>query len=88
VLMITHDVDLIARYAHRLIVLHEGRVLLDGPTGEVFSQVEELKKSFVVPPVAMQLARELAHLGVPAQVLTLEDFYQVCVPKQVTRKAG
>jgi energy-coupling factor transport system ATP-binding protein len=88
VLMITHDVDLIARYAHRLIVLHEGRVLLDGPTGEVFSQVEELKKSFVVPPVAMQLARELAHLGVPAQVLTLEDFYQVCVPKPGTRNAG
>jgi ABC-type cobalt transport system, ATPase component len=39
VLMITHDVDLIARYAQRLIVLHEGRVLLDGPTAEVFDQV-------------------------------------------------
>ncbi len=79
VLMITHDVDLIARYAHRLIVLYEGQVLLDGPTAEVFTQVEELKESFVVPPVAAQLAAELAQLGVPPQVMTLEELYQVLV---------
>ena len=79
VLMITHDVDLIARYAHRLIVLYEGQVLLDGPTAEVFTQVEELKESFVVPPVAAQLAAELAQLGVPSQVMTLEELYQVLV---------
>lgn len=81
VVMITHDVDLIARYAHRLVVFHEGRVLLDGPTAEVFTQVEEIKKSFVVPPVATQLARELASLGVPQQVMTLEELYQVLVPQ-------
>lgn len=81
VVMITHDVDLIARYAHRLIVLHEGQVLLDGPTAEVFTQVEELKKSFVVPPVAAQLAAELAPLGIPSQVMTLEGLYRVLVPR-------
>ena len=81
VLMITHDVDLIARYAHRLIVLYEGQVLLDGPTAEVFTQVEELKESFVVPPVAAQLAAELAQLGVPPHVMTMEELYQVLVPQ-------
>ena len=81
VLMITHDVDLIARYAHRLIVLYEGQVLLDGPTAEVFTQVDELQKSFVVPPVAAQLAAELAPLGVPPHVMTLEELYQVLVPQ-------
>ncbi|MBM4465499.1 MAG: ATP-binding cassette domain-containing protein [Chloroflexi bacterium] len=81
VLMITHDVDLIARYAQRLIVLCEGQVLLDGPTAEVFTQVEELRKSFVVPPVAAQLAAELAPLGVPPQVMTMEELYQVLVPQ-------
>lgn len=82
VLMITHDVDLIARYAHRLIVLYEGQVLLDGPTAEVFTQVEELKRSFVVPPVAAQLAAELAPLGVPPYVMTLGGLYQVLVSKR------
>ncbi|HIP87662.1 MAG TPA: hypothetical protein EYH27_04410 [Anaerolineales bacterium] len=78
-LMITHDVDLIARYAHRLIVLHQGHILLDGPTPEVFSQVEE-QKSFVVPPVAARLAWELASVGVPPHVMTLDDLYRVLVP--------
>ena len=78
--MITHDVDLIARYAHRLIVLYEGEVLLDGPTAEVFGQVERLKKSFVVPPVAAQLSRELSSIGVPPQVMTTEDLYEVLSP--------
>lgn len=82
VLMITHDVDLIARYAHRLIVLYEGEVLLDGPTAEVFAQVEELKRSFVIPPVAAQLSRELSSIGVPEQVMTLEDLYQVLQPSR------
>jgi energy-coupling factor transport system ATP-binding protein len=82
VLMITHDVDLIARYAHRLIVLYDGEVLLDGPTAEVFGQVEELKKSFVVPPVAAQLSGELSSIGVPRQVMTMEDLYQVLRPSR------
>jgi energy-coupling factor transporter ATP-binding protein EcfA2 len=82
VLMITHDVDLIARYAQRLIVLHEGRVLLDGPTAEVFARVEELRKSFVVPPVAAQLAQALAPLGMPAHVMTLEELTRALTPTE------
>lgn len=82
VLMITHDVDLIARYAQRLIVLHEGRVLLDGPTPEVFTQVEELKKSFVVPPVATRLAIELASLGMVPHVMTLDELSRVLTPRE------
>lgn len=81
VLMITHDVDLIAHYAQRLIVMHEGRILLDGPTAEVFAQVEELRKTFVVPPVATQLAQALAPLGVPPYITTLDELTRVLVPR-------
>jgi energy-coupling factor transporter ATP-binding protein EcfA2 len=75
VLMITHDVDLIAHYANRLIVLYNGQVLLDGPTAEVFTHVEELRRSFVVPPVATQLAMKLASLGIPPDIITLDQLY-------------
>lgn len=80
VLMITHDVDLIARYAQRLIVLHEGRILLDGPTHEVFAQAEKLQKSFVVPPVAAQLAQTLTPLGMPSHIMTLEELTRALSP--------
>jgi energy-coupling factor transporter ATP-binding protein EcfA2 len=82
VVMITHDVDLIAHYAHRLIVLLQGRILLEGPTPEVFAQVEELRRSFVVPPVAGQLARRLSDLGVPPDILTLDELFQVLAPSR------
>lgn len=84
VIMITHDVDLVARYAQRLIVLCQGQVLLDGPTAEVFRRPEELRRSFVVPPVAAQLAAELASLGVPPHVMTVEDLYRVLRPVSQT----
>jgi energy-coupling factor transport system ATP-binding protein len=88
VVMITHDVDLIARYAHRLVVLLQGRILLDGPTPEVFAQVEDLRRSFVVPPVAGQLAQRLAALGVPPDLLTLDELFQVLVPRQAREGVG
>ena len=88
VLIITHDVDLIARYAQRLLVLHEGRVLLDGATAEVFGEVEELKKSFVVPPVATQLARRFAPPEVSRQVMTMEDLFKIIMVKDETKRSG
>jgi energy-coupling factor transport system ATP-binding protein len=88
VVMITHDVDLIARYAHRLIVLYQGRILLDGPTPEVFAQVDELRKSFVVPPVAGQLAQRLSALGVPPNILTLEELFHVLIPQHAREGAS
>ncbi len=75
IIMITHDVDLIARYAQRLIVLHAGQILLDGPAEEVFIQIEELKKSFVIPPFATQLAMHLESLGIPPTIMTLEQLF-------------
>jgi energy-coupling factor transporter ATP-binding protein EcfA2 len=88
VVMITHDVDLIARYAHRLIVLYRGQILLDGPTPEVFAKVDELRKSFVVPPVAGQLAQRLSALGLPPDILTLDELFQVLVPGGIQEGVG
>jgi energy-coupling factor transporter ATP-binding protein EcfA2 len=72
VLMITHDMDLIGRYAERLIVMWNGKILLDGPTAEVFSQAEVLKQSFLRPPVAAQIAFSLGSLGIPGNIITPE----------------
>jgi cobalt transport protein ATP-binding subunit len=69
VLMITHDMDLIAEYTHRLIVMGSGQVLLDGPTAEVFQQVETLAETFITPPQVTQLAQALAEYGVSGNIL-------------------
>lgn len=38
VLMASHDLNLAALYCHRLVFLHQGRILTQGPTREVFTR--------------------------------------------------
>jgi ABC-type multidrug transport system ATPase subunit len=77
VLMVTHDMDLIAEYTHRLIVMGSGRVLLDGPTAEVFQQVETLAETFIAPPQVTQLAQALAEYGISGNILVTDDLVQI-----------
>jgi energy-coupling factor transporter ATP-binding protein EcfA2 len=77
VLMVTHDMDLIAEYTHRLIVMGDGKVLLDGPTAEVFQQVETLAETFITPPQVTQLAQALAEYGVSGNILVADELVQI-----------
>jgi energy-coupling factor transporter ATP-binding protein EcfA2 len=72
ILMITHDMDLIAHYAERLVVMWNGQIILDGPTEEVFSQREELARTFLRPPVAAEVAASLSRYGFLKNVITPE----------------
>ncbi len=73
VIMITHDMNLVAQYADRTVVMGNGEILLDGPTGEVFREVETLKKTFIKPPPVTVLSNELEPYGVPGGILTVES---------------
>jgi energy-coupling factor transport system ATP-binding protein len=68
VLCITHHLEIAAEYAHRTVVLREGRVFLDGTTREVLACERELAEAGLRPP---DLARLGSRLGVP--FLTVEE---------------
>jgi cobalt/nickel transport system ATP-binding protein len=50
----THDLDLVLDLCERTIVLHEGRVVADGPTAEIFSDDALLAHSHLEKPLRMQ----------------------------------
>lgn len=81
ILMITHDMSIVTKYAERTIVLSQGEVLMDGPTREVFSHPEILRKSHVDIPPIMKLARMLSDYGIPGNVLTVEEMCDIIVRK-------
>lgn len=56
---ITHDIDFCAQNFDRVVALADGKVLLDGPKEEVFSQGKILEKTFVEPPQLTRLGAEL-----------------------------
>jgi energy-coupling factor transport system ATP-binding protein len=73
VIIITHDMYIVARYARRVILMSEGRIPADGPTAEVFSQPDVLQKAFLEPPQITQLAQSVQDLGFSPGTLTVED---------------
>ncbi|HLE28623.1 MAG TPA: ATP-binding cassette domain-containing protein [Anaerolineales bacterium] len=73
VIIITHDMPIVARYARRVVAMGSGRILADGPTAEVFSQPETLAETFIEPPHITQLAQRCRSLGFDPGTLTVED---------------
>lgn len=49
VIMISHDMEMVLRYAHRSIVMAGGRVLVDTPTAEIEAHQDALTKAAVEP---------------------------------------
>lgn len=50
----SHDLDMVLELCERTIVLHEGKVMADGPTLEIFNDEELLKTCRLEKPFAMQ----------------------------------
>jgi energy-coupling factor transport system ATP-binding protein len=79
-LVVTHDMALIAEYAQRTVVLHRGRILLDDRTQNVFAQPEVLHRTHVMPPQITQLSQKLQQsLGLPCPALTVHELGQSIV---------
>ena len=68
ILLITHNMELVAAYAKRVIVLTHGRWAADGSPADVFQQTEVLREGGLEPPFAVQFAAELARPDLPADL--------------------
>ena len=73
VLLISHSMDDIARIATRLIVMNDGRVVMDGTPAEVFDQAASLKDMGLTVPTATELALALRQRGldIPESIYTI-----------------
>lgn len=81
IILITHDMAFAAEYSNRAIILHEGRVLADGPTREIFTKLNILSRSSLRPPQITMLAIELNRRGynVPPNIMTVKEMAEVLV---------
>ena len=74
IILVSHDMRLVAQHAREVLVMHEGRVLARGCAREVFAQAELLARAQLAPPQVTQLAARLAPHGLPADCLTVGEF--------------
>ena len=73
IIIITHDMPIVAQYAHRVILMSEGKILADDETARVFSQPDTLAKAFLEPPEITQLAQSVQELGFNPGTLTVPE---------------
>jgi energy-coupling factor transport system ATP-binding protein len=71
--MVTHDMDIVAAYATRVIVMSKGQIVMDGRPCDVFyDQYDALAALNLRPPTVIDFCRKLGHLGVP-RCLTVDQ---------------
>jgi len=58
-IFVTHHMWVVAEYAQKVIVVKDGKILLQGTTRDVFSNEKILEESFLRPPHFVQFANRL-----------------------------
>ena len=80
IIMISHDMNVVARYATRTIVLDHGNLVFDGPKRKLFSDVEMLHKFNLDLPECAKIALELKNKGIiefSTLPLTKDELYNL-----------
>lgn len=80
IIMITHDMNVVARYAKRCIVLNNGKIVYDGPKNEMFENRDFLLEHNLDIPDITKLANSLKNKGLitfKKPPLTKEELFEV-----------
>ena len=75
ILMVSHNMNDIARMSDQVLVMDHGRLVMDGTPREIFSRGEELKRIGLALPDSMELAEAFREAGLPLEgtCLTMEE---------------
>ncbi len=68
VILVSHSMEDVARYADRLIVMNQGEAVLDGTPKEVFRHYKELEQMGLAAPQVTYLMQDLAAKGADVNV--------------------
>jgi len=74
ILLISHDMGLVTRWAQRCLLMTCGTIIADGTPSQVFYDVTALQQAGMKPPPLVALARSLADLSVPQGLLDVNEF--------------
>lgn len=91
VLVVSHDMDLLAEMATRIVLLHDGLVLADAPPVEVFSRSREIRRAGLEAPYPAEVLSRLAEDGwevTPGLVGAQEAAQAIAVACRQRRKGG
>jgi energy-coupling factor transport system ATP-binding protein len=75
IILVSHSMEDVAKVATRVLVMHEGKCILDGTTSEVFKQVDILEGVGLAVPQVTYLVKRLREKGfsISEDVFTIDE---------------
>ena len=78
IILITHDMRVVAEYAPHCIVMRSGEILSYGDTREIFRQAKLLRETQITLPQISELGQRMKTCGMRSDVLTVREFCDEC----------
>lgn len=85
IVMVCHDMEVVSDHARCVVAMTEGRVIGDGPAGDVLRDRDILRRAHLMPPQIMQIGMGLAARGVVgetsavARACTVDEMFDAIV---------
>jgi len=73
VVVVTHDVEFVAECNPRVILMSEGKILVDGIAEEILTDPKTLIQASIVPPQITQIFLDLTDLGLPSNIIDVHE---------------
>lgn len=88
IVIVSHNMEDIARLADKVIIMKQGKVLLEGTPNHVFEQADEILSAGLLPPKTTSILYELKEEGLPieGEAYTVDDGVKLIY--KALRRAG
>ncbi len=89
IIVVSHDIDEITRYATRIVVFDGGKIAYDIPMSELFEKEDELKKMGLEIPLAVRVRNRLRERGIDLgkDVVNVETLIGAALGKYALKKS-
>lgn len=83
IIVISHNMDLIAEYCNYVCVMKDGVLLMEGTPKQVFSKPEVLIETSIVPPQITRIFQGLSDYDFPKDIITMDEALEFLGIKRV-----
>lgn len=77
IIIVTHDVEFVAECNPRVLLMREGKVIVDGEARKVLTNPEVLAQASIVPPQIAQIFLQLSAFGLPQNIIDVYEAHEI-----------
>lgn len=86
VIIVTHDVEFVAESAPRVVLMQEGKIIVDDEAEKVLTNPEILAQAAIVPPQITQIFLQLSDHKLPREIIDVYKAQEVLLEALEIRK--